>query len=114
MSLKMFLSSYLFEIPFRLALCLLRLSLFTIQLVVYQPQLYSTHVFVETNSKNNVSINLKLEHIVLYENSSDEFDIGHLPNKIKVTVGLQICSGFTKNKLLSSISQLWHKTASCD
>ena len=27
---------------------------------------------------------LKLEHIVVYENSSDEFDIGHCPIKIKV------------------------------
>ena len=32
---------------------------------------------VHDNSKNNYSINLKLEHVVLYENSSDEFDIGH-------------------------------------
>ena len=29
---------------------------------------------------------LKLEHIVVYENSSDEFDIGHYPIKVKVTV----------------------------
>ena len=27
--------------------------------------------------KNNGSIGLKLEHIVVYENSSDEFDIEH-------------------------------------
>ena len=31
------------------------------------------------------SIDLKLEHIVVYENSSDEFDIGHCPIKVKVT-----------------------------
>ena len=31
------------------------------------------------------SINLKLEHIVVYENSSDEFDNGHCPIKVKVT-----------------------------
>ena len=37
------------------------------------------------NSKNNGSIDLKLEHIVVYENSSDEFDIGHCPIKVKVT-----------------------------
>ena len=36
-------------------------------------------------SKNNGSIHLKLEHIVVYENSSDEFDIGHCPIKVKVT-----------------------------
>ena len=31
--------------------------------------------------KNNGSIHLKLEHIVVYQNSSDEFDIGHCPIK---------------------------------
>ena len=43
-------------------------------------------VCVHDNSKNNGSIDLKLEHIVVYENSSDEFDIGHCPIKVKVTV----------------------------
>ena len=45
-------------------------------------------VCVHDNSKNNGSIHLKLEHtcIVVYENSSDEFDIGHGPIKVKVTV----------------------------
>ena len=62
---------------------------------VYQPQLYSTHlrlcvclcvclsvclsshvsVYMITNSKNNSSVQMKLGHIVVYENSSDEFDI---------------------------------------
>ena len=41
-------------------------------------------VCVHDNSKNNGSIDLKLEHIVGYENSS-EFDIGHCPIKVKVT-----------------------------
>ena len=41
-------------------------------------------VCVHDNSKNNGSIHLKLEHIVVYENSSDEFDIGHYPIKVKV------------------------------
>ena len=41
-------------------------------------------VCVHDNSKNNGSIDLKLEHIVLYENSLDEFDIGHCPIKVKV------------------------------
>ena len=67
---------------------------------VYQPQLYSTHVrlclgvgvsvcvsvCVHENSKNNGSILLKLEHIVVYENSSDEFNIGHYPIKCKVMI----------------------------
>ena len=42
-------------------------------------------VCVHDNSKNNCSIDLKLEHIVVYENSSDEFDIGHCPIKVMVT-----------------------------
>ena len=42
-------------------------------------------VCVHDNSKNNGSIDLKLEHIVVYENSSDEFDIGHCPIKVTVT-----------------------------
>ena len=40
---------------------------------------------VYDNSKNNSSIHLKLEHIEVYENSSDEFDIGHFPIKVKIT-----------------------------
>ena len=43
-------------------------------------------VCVHDNSKNNGSIHLKLEHIVVYGNSSDEFDIGHCPIKVKITV----------------------------
>ena len=41
-------------------------------------------VCMSANSKNNGSIHLKLEHIVVYENSSDQFDIGHCPIKVKV------------------------------
>ena len=41
-------------------------------------------VCVHDNSKNNGSADLKLEHIVVYENSSDKFDIGHCPIKVKV------------------------------
>ena len=41
-------------------------------------------VCVHDNSKSNGSIDLKLEHIVVYENSTDEFDIGHCPIKVKV------------------------------
>ena len=41
-------------------------------------------VCTHDNSRNNGSIYLKIKHIVVYENSSDEFDIGHSPNKIKV------------------------------
>ena len=48
--------------------------------------LYDLSVCVHDNSKNNGSIDLKLEHIVVYENSSDEFDIGHCPIKVKVNL----------------------------
>ena len=49
--------------------------------------------FLHENSKRNRSRNIK--YIVVYENSSDEFDIEHRRIKIKVTVGLQ-SSPFTK------------------
>ena len=42
-------------------------------------------VCVHDNSKNNCSIHLKLEHIVVYENSSDKFHIGHHEIKVQVT-----------------------------
>ena len=38
---------------------------------------------------------MKLEYIVVYENSSDEFDIEHCQIKVKVTVGIQNVSPFT-------------------
>ena len=42
-------------------------------------------VCVHDNLKNNGSIDVKLEQTVVYENSSEEFDIGHCPIKVKVT-----------------------------
>ena len=39
---------------------------------------------VHNNSRNNGSTHLKLEHIIVYENSSDKFDIGHCLIKVKV------------------------------
>ena len=45
----------------------------------------SVCIHVHDNSKNNVSIDLKLEHIVVYENSSEDFDIGHYWIKVKAT-----------------------------
>ena len=45
----------------------------------------SVCVSVYTITQNNGSIHLKLEHIVAYENSLDEFDIGHCPIQVKVT-----------------------------
>ena len=40
-------------------------------------------VCVNGNSKNNGSIHLKLEHIVVHGNSLDECDIGHCLIKVK-------------------------------
>ena len=69
-------------------------------------------VCVHDNSKNYISIHLKLEHIVVYENSSDEFDIGHCPIKVKVTARLFL--HLPPYKLSGPISQLWHMLGSCD
>ena len=38
---------------------------------------------------------MKFEYIVVYENSSDDFDIEHHRIKVKVTVGLEKFSLFT-------------------
>ena len=71
-------------------------------------------VCVHDNSKNNGTIHLKLEHIVLYENSSDEFDIGHCPIKVKVIAkrDFEIFLHLPQYKLSSPISQLWHMLGS--
>ena len=42
-------------------------------------------VCVHDNSKTNESISIKLEHIVVHGNCSDDIDIGHCPIKVKVT-----------------------------
>ena len=65
------------------------------------------------NSKNNGSIDLKLEHIVVYENSSDEFDIGHCPIKVKVWHDFEIVN-LPQYNLSRSISQLWYILGICD
>ena len=41
-----------------------------------------------TMIQNKGSIHLKLEHIVVSENTSDEFNIGHCQIKVKVTARL--------------------------
>ena len=43
-------------------------------------------VCVHDNSNYNGSIHFKLEHIVVYENSSEEFDMGHCLIKVKVVL----------------------------
>ena len=46
-------------------------------------------VFMHDNAKRNQSRNTKFESILVYKNSSDEFAIGPLQIKVKVTVGVQ-------------------------
>ena len=71
-------------------------------------------VCVHDNSKNNGSIDLKLEHVVVYENSSDEFDIGHCPSKSRSQRDFEIFLHLPQYKLSRPISQLWHMLGSCD
>ena len=59
-------------------------------------------VFLHGNSKRNPSRNTKLEYIVEYENSSDEFDIELRWIKVKVTVGVQKFSPFTTIQIVRS------------
>ena len=61
-------------------------------------------VFLHDNSKRNRSRNTKLEYIVVYENSSDEFDIELHQIKVKVTVGVQKFSPFTTIQTVRSYS----------
>ena len=61
-------------------------------------------VFLHDNSKRNRSRNTKLEYIVVYENSSDEFDIELRRIKVKVTVGVQRFSPFTTIQTVRSYS----------
>ena len=44
-------------------------------------------VFLHDNSKRNQSRNMKFKYIVVNENNSDKFDIGHCQTKVMVTVG---------------------------
>ena len=61
-------------------------------------------VFLHDNSKRNRSRNTKSEYIVVYENSSDEFDIELHLIKVKVIVGVQKFSPFTTIQTVRSYS----------
>ena len=61
-------------------------------------------VFLRDNSKRNRSRNTKSEYIVVYENSSDKFDIELHGIKVKVTVGVQKFSPFTTIQTVRSYS----------
>ena len=52
---------------------------------------------------------MKLDYIVVYENSSDKFDIELRRIKVKVTVGVQKFSLLPQYKLSGPIVQLWYK-----
>ena len=71
-------------------------------------------VCVHDNSKNNGSIYLKLEHIVVYGKSSDEFNIGHCLIKVRSWRDFQIFLHLPQYKLSGPKSQLWHMLGSCD
>ena len=66
-------------------------------------------VFLHDNSKGNRSRNTKLEYIVVYENSPDEFDIELHRIKVKVTVGVQNFPNLPQYKLSGPIVRLWYK-----
>ena len=61
-------------------------------------------VFLHDNSKRNRSRNMKSEYIVVYENSSEEFDIELHRIKVKVTVGVPFFSPFTTIQTVKSYS----------
>ena len=42
---------------------------------------------------------MKFENMVVYENNSDKFDIGHCQIKVKVTVGLSHMLQYNKSTL---------------
>ena len=61
-------------------------------------------MFLHDNLKRNRSRNTKLEYIVVYENSWNEFDIELRRIKVKVTVDVQIFSPFTTIQTVRSYS----------
>ena len=63
-------------------------------------------VFLHDNSKRNRSRNTKLEYIIVYENSPDEFDIELRRIKVKVTVDVQKFSPFTTIQTVRSYSSI--------
>ena len=54
-------------------------------MIIYVSACVCLCVCVHDNSKNNSSIHMKLEYTVVYESTSEEFNIRHCPTKVKVT-----------------------------
>ena len=46
-------------------------------------------------TQKHLSRNMKFKYIVVYENSFDEFNIGHFQIKVKVSAGVQTVFTFT-------------------
>ena len=61
-------------------------------------------VFARYNSKRNRFRNTKSKYIVVYENSSDEFDIELRRIKVEVTVGVKKFSPLTTIQTVRSYS----------
>ena len=61
-------------------------------------------VFLHGNSRINRSRNTKLDYIVVYENSSDEFDIELRRIKVKETIRVEKFSPFTTIQTVRSYS----------
>ena len=60
---------------------------------------------------------MKFKYIVIYKNSSEEFDVGHYQIKVKVTAGVQTVFTFTTLQMVRSykffaINQLWYQVGS--
>ena len=66
-------------------------------------------VCVHDNSKNNGSIHLKLEHIVVYEARTSS-TVGIVRSRSRIEMFLHL----PQYKLSRPISQLWHMLGSCD
>ena len=58
--------------------------------------------FLHDNSKSNLSRNMKLKYLVVYENISDKFDVGHCRAKVNVTARLRNFSPFTTIQTIRS------------
>ena len=67
-------------------------------------------VCLHDNLERNRSRDMKLEYIVVHENSSDEFDIEHHQIKVKVTIRLQKFSPFTTIQTVRSYNSTWEQT----
>ena len=71
-------------------------------------------VCVHDNSKNNGSIDLKLEHIVDMKIARMSSTLGNVRSRSRSQHDLEIFLHLPQYKLSRPISQLWHMLGSCD